>query len=142
MSMEKCQLCNQDSTPWKYINGHICEDCFKTRKFHGGDVISMNIYYKLDENKNVIPSTMEECNIMLMEGDRIVAEDFINEKRISTVFLCIDHNFYGKLPLVFETMVFDKNYHELYCRRYPTWKDAKEGHKQAIKWVEDGCNDT
>jgi len=28
MSMEICKLCNQDSTPWFHINGHICEDCY------------------------------------------------------------------------------------------------------------------
>jgi hypothetical protein len=28
MSLEPCKLCNQDSTPWVHINGHICEDCY------------------------------------------------------------------------------------------------------------------
>lgn len=27
MSLETCQLCNEDCTPWKHINGHICQDC-------------------------------------------------------------------------------------------------------------------
>lgn len=27
MSTEKCELCNEDCTPWSYVNGHICIDC-------------------------------------------------------------------------------------------------------------------
>jgi len=27
MSLETCQICSKDSTPWKYIDGHICADC-------------------------------------------------------------------------------------------------------------------
>jgi len=26
--MEECKLCGQDSTPWHYIHGHICQDCY------------------------------------------------------------------------------------------------------------------
>lgn len=33
MSMELCKLCNQDSTPWFHINGHICEDCYYRDKW-------------------------------------------------------------------------------------------------------------
>lgn len=33
MSMEECQLCGQDSTPWKKINGHICIDCSYPNKW-------------------------------------------------------------------------------------------------------------
>lgn len=32
MSTEICQLCNTESTPWKHINGHICEDCYHNSK--------------------------------------------------------------------------------------------------------------
>lgn len=32
MSMEECQLCGLDSTPWKKINGHICLDCYACSK--------------------------------------------------------------------------------------------------------------
>lgn len=28
MSLEICKLCNQDSTPFFHINGHICHDCY------------------------------------------------------------------------------------------------------------------
>ena len=32
MSTEPCKLCNQDSTPWVHINGHICEQCYANTK--------------------------------------------------------------------------------------------------------------
>lgn len=32
MSLEVCKLCNQDSTPWFYIHGHICEQCYANSK--------------------------------------------------------------------------------------------------------------
>ena len=28
MSMEQCKLCEQEGTPWYFINGHICENCY------------------------------------------------------------------------------------------------------------------
>ena len=33
MSLEPCQICKKDSTPWVHINGHICEDCAKPDKW-------------------------------------------------------------------------------------------------------------
>jgi len=43
----------------------------------------------------------------------------------------------------FETMVFDKvgGGTDVYMRRYTTWEQAVEGHKKAVRWVRDGCND-
>ncbi len=103
----------------------------------------MNIYYILDENKNPIP-----CDdggwIKLYEGkqeERRVGRDEIDDYDISTVFLALDHNFWGGEPLVFETMIFDKNGDEIYLRRYSTWTEAEKGHKKAVQWVKDGCKD-
>ncbi len=28
MSIEKCKLCEKDSTSWFFIHGHICQDCY------------------------------------------------------------------------------------------------------------------
>lgn len=33
MSLELCQICNEDSTPWKHINGHVCQDCYYKDKW-------------------------------------------------------------------------------------------------------------
>lgn len=32
MSIENCELCNKESTPWVHVNGHICEDCYHHSK--------------------------------------------------------------------------------------------------------------
>jgi len=65
-------------------------------------------------------------------ADRQVAKTNISDEIIvSTVFLGIDHNFLGKLPILFETMVFGGKLNEQ-MERYTTWQNAEEGHK---RWV-------
>ena len=59
-----------------------------------------------------------------------------NGKWVSTVFLGIDHNFWGKgKPLIFETMVFPNkiDLDELDMDRYSTWGEAEKGHKKMVK---------
>ena len=82
---------------------------------------------------------LEELNDLHMKH---VADDYINNNRISTIWLGVDHQWNENAPpLLFETMVFkDGDYgNKIYCSRYSTWQEAEEGHKRAIKWVEDGC---
>lgn len=46
MSEESCQLCQQDSTPWQHVKGHICLDCYEaTQK-------EFKKNQELKENKN------------------------------------------------------------------------------------------
>lgn len=57
---------------------------------------------------------------------------------VSTVDLGIDHSFGIGKPLYYETMIFRKDgdkidFSELYCDRYSTEEEAREGHKRAIK---------
>jgi hypothetical protein len=104
----------------------------------------MNLFYKLDKNKNVIPATMEESNDFLKNKKGIVKQEVILDKFVSTVFLPIDHDFSGKgIPIVFETMIKDKNscFWLNYQERYSTWQEAEEGHARAIQWVKDGCKE-
>src|SRR5579872_1108631 len=57
--------------------------------------------------------------------------DFTNlgKVRVSTVFLGLDHNFLGKRPHIFETMVFGRfDTLDLYCKRYSTYDEAEDGH--------------
>lgn len=51
--------------------------------------------------------------------------------RVSTVFLGVDHNFFGGPPLLFETMVFGGK-HDLVDARYTTWALADTGHKATV----------
>ncbi len=61
-----------------------------------------------------------------------------NGKRVSTIWLGLNHNFRDGTPLIFETMVFPKNEGEgeLYCERYTTLKEAEDGHKRIVKEYE------
>lgn len=105
------------------------------------------MYYKLDENKNVVPSSLEEW-AKFIEGKfptnyRHVGDEFINGKRISTVFLGLCHNWNpsSSIPIVFETMIFDGDESLNYQERYSTWQQAEEGHQRAVEWVNNGCKD-
>lgn len=92
----------------------------------------MNIYYKLDKEKNVVPCTLEEW-IKVFEKNRTVKLTKLEDGGIiSTVFLGIDHSFGNGDPLVFESMVFSKEGEELDQIRYSTYKEAEEGHIRLV----------
>lgn len=98
----------------------------------------MNLY-RLDENHNPVPCTLEEYGRQYMNGNeytRRVGEDIISGIRISTVFLALDHRFYGDEgpPILFETMIFGGE-HDQYQERYCTWNEAVEGHRHAVLLV-------
>lgn len=91
----------------------------------------MNMYYKLDENRNPVPIDMFEwANVM--EGERHVGNDHLeNGVHVSTVFLGMNHAFGDGKPVLFETMIFGGE-HDQYQERYCTWNEAEEGHKRAL----------
>ncbi len=109
--------------------------------------------YILDDNNNPIPATLYEWGKWLEEGRgvdrRIVKQEEVNGRFISTVFIGLDCNLSldeeteKHKPHIFETMVFSSfgDFNEIYCERYSTWKESEEGHKRAVKWINDGCND-
>ncbi len=108
----------------------------------------MSDYYKLDENKNAIPCSIDEwaeCrNKMIKEKSKHVAQETINDKWISTIWIGIDHQWHDKgQPQIFETMIFEDNGkgYEIYCNRYSTWKEAEEGHQKSVEWVKNGCKE-
>jgi hypothetical protein len=81
----------------------------------------------------------------LRHGDvnyRVVAQDRLRGWLVSTVWLGLDHNFFGQgPPLIFETMVFAPEGgllgNEEYCERYATEEEARAGHYQALFWAVD-----
>lgn len=93
--------------------------------------------------KNKIPVRVYdivEWGTWFESNSRRVAEDIIGDTRISTVFLGIDHSFWGGIPILFETMVFGGE-HDGYQERYCTWEQAEKGHQGVIELVsrrEDG----
>lgn len=71
-------------------------------------------------------------------ANRYVNKTEINDVKISTVFLGIDHGF-GGIILLFETMIFGgKN--DGYQERYKTWEQAEKGHLKAVNLVKDEKN--
>jgi len=93
-----------------------------------------NKFYKLDESQNIIPvNTINDVADMFDDfKKRKVGHTCIGDIEISTVFLCIDHNYTNNgPPVLFETMVFGGEF-DGECRRYSSWDEALSGHE---KWV-------
>lgn len=67
----------------------------------------------------------------LPESRRVALTELANGRRVSTVFLGLDHGFDGA-PLWFETMIFPSDNDE-YQVRYATWDEAKAGHTEACR---------
>lgn len=69
-------------------------------------------------------------------ADRRVAETWIDDVRVSTVFLGLDHNaFPGRDPALFETMVFVEG-EPTSVRRYFIWEEAEEGHTLTVEEID------
>lgn len=102
------------------------------------------LFYLLDGQTPVVCDDIQEWGQKFGGVDRRVALDEIDDIRISTVFLGLDHNYssYGP-PLLFETMVFISDDSER-CERYATWDAAAAGHKQIVDIIrhhDDGAFD-
>lgn len=90
-------------------------------------------YYKIDENHNIQKCTAEEWSKNYEFRDRHVDWDEIEDHKVSTVWLGLDHNYSGEGdPLLFETMIFNPQGNDIYCRRYSTWEEAEDGHQIAL----------
>lgn len=63
---------------------------------------------------------------------RVVDKTDVDDARVSTVFLGLDHSFGGLgPPLLFETMIFGGEYDQC-CWRYTTLDQAKAGHIRVV----------
>lgn len=73
-------------------------------------------------------------------ANRTVRRSFIGEFFISTVFLGMDHSFFGGPPQLFETMIFKtkKPGDDLYQTRCTTWRQALKMHREAKALVKTG----
>lgn len=98
-----------------------------------------NLYYILDGHRPVPVADVREAERILSGNERSVARTAVGEHKVSTVFLVIDHNFMGEGdPVLFETMVFSEENKEIdgFTRRYSTWEQAEQGHKELVKMVQ------
>lgn len=78
-----------------------------------------------------------------IDNRRVAETHFAIGSWVSTVFLGLDHNFWGEgPPILFETMVFadDGCSDDLGQERYATWDEAVAGHERAVEklmaWIE------
>jgi len=98
------------------------------------------MWYILDENNKPVAShAMESASWMDKNPERkAVAQEYINDVFISTVFLGLDHKNYGWLsnetPILWETMIFGGE-HDQYQERYTSYEDALKGHQTALNLV-------
>jgi hypothetical protein len=94
--------------------------------------------YILNDNGRPIPcgDLFEWANWMeTQRAKRIVEKTQIDEHvRVSTVFLGLDHNFYGGDPLLYESMIFGGP-HDQHQERYHTLEEAKRGHQTMVEWA-------
>ena len=100
------------------------------------------MFYKIDENKNVVPATRDEFAVFCndIENKTVKREDYKN-LHVSTVFLGLSHEFNSSKPgKFFETMIFDSNRFESgdidYQTRCDTWNEALKMHDAAKKYID------
>jgi hypothetical protein len=101
--------------------------------------------YKLEGHTPVPVEDVLEWAEWFEGHDRHVALEEVDGRKISTVFLGLDHSFGladdgHHIPLLFETMVFasDDDPWDGWCERYSTWEQAEIGHKAVVEAVRTG----
>lgn len=104
-------------------------------------------FFLLNDDHSLRPVRMMEWAQAFGASDRRVAFTGNETKYVSTVFLGLDHRFFGDgPPLVFETMVFvDEgktidlggkiypNHTSIDQERYGSWAAAEAGHKRMVE---------
>jgi hypothetical protein len=92
-------------------------------------------YILVDHEPQPEPSLRKWARWFEEFGNRRVAETQVGDRRVSTIFLGLDHHFLNSgPPLLFETMVFSPDGSE-YQERCSTWQEAEEQHARAIAWT-------
>jgi hypothetical protein len=93
-----------------------------------------NVWYKLDEEKQIVPCTVEEFSDWTLSAHdkHRVAETTVGDAWISTVFLGISAS---AKPRLFETMIFDHPGWEGFQWRYATYEEAVKGHELIVAKV-------
>lgn len=93
-------------------------------EINGGDYL-----YPIDQDEYPIEKRADVFQ------NRWMISTQVNQYRVSTVFLSLDHG-YGGVPLVYETMIFGPDGDECYQERYTTRDEARIGHYLATKRAE------
>jgi len=100
----------------------------------------MSDHYILD-GKTPVKAGLLQWARWFETANRHVAQSFVAEHRISTVFLGLDHQFGDGPPLLFETMVFKgDSMREEWCERCSTWDEAEAMHQRGCEHVRSKMN--
>jgi hypothetical protein len=99
-------------------------------------------WYKINDDKTTeqLPEGTYPSYADCTDENRRVGDDTVNDFRVSTVFLQLDHNWDPDgQPLLFETMIFGGKYdNDMW--RYTTWNEAKAGHERIVNCLKEGIN--
>lgn len=103
----------------------------------------MTNWYILDEQNIPRPAnSFDEYSDWLAENfdKKIVNQEEVKGRYVSTVFLGLDHSYDFGTPVLFETMIFPTkgNYSEIYMDRCHDYEEAQKMHQKAVQWVLDG----
>lgn len=91
----------------------------------------MSMFYKLDDDKRVVPCEMMEHVDFMMRGDHVLWQEERSHEMVSTCFLGLNGGFNrgdGIPAHMFETMHFPGNE----SRRCSTYEEAKEQHGEMV----------
>jgi hypothetical protein len=96
-------------------------------------------WYILDDENKTIKASMHQWAkwIENNRNKKVVKQEVINDQKLSTVFLGLDHSYGGGPPLLFETMIFEGP-HDGGQWRYTTYAEALEGHNQIAERLKTG----
>lgn len=105
---------------------------------------NMSDKYILIDKKPVPEPDFRKWRRWFENADRRVARTDVGNKTVSTVFLGLDHNFYGKgEPILFETMIFGPPKMNKILKmkvrpdegawRHSTWEEAEKGHWEVVR---------
>lgn len=84
------------------------------------------------------PISLGQYEALFTDDDyRRVALSHIDDVEVSTVWLGLDHSLGGRVPMIFETMIFGGP-NDTECWRWSTKEQALAGHDQVCAWVRDG----
>lgn len=90
--------------------------------------------YVLQGREPVIEPDFDKWAAFMSSDARVVAKTTVGDILISTVFLGINHDYWGGPPLLFETMIFGG--HEGVDedqQRCSTWEQAEAKHAAAVQ---------
>ncbi len=99
-----------------------------------------NDHYILNEQGNPVKENdLEKWTRWWQNANRVVWVTMVEEVKVSTIFLGLDHNWGGGAPHIYETMVFawEDFPLEQQCERYSTVDQALVGHIEMIERVKE-----